>query len=114
MAEKTVFKRIIDREIPADIVYEDEFCLAFRDIHPAAPVHLIVVPKKEIRSAGEVAGEDAGLVGHLFAAMAKIAAQLGLTKGYRVVTNSGPDAGQEVMHLHFHMLAGRPFGWPPG
>jgi histidine triad (HIT) family protein len=114
MAEKTVFTRIIDREIPADIVYEDEFCLAFRDIHPAAPVHLIVVPKKEIRSAGEVTGEDEGLVGHLLAAMAKIAAQLGLTGGYRVVTNCGPDAGQEVMHLHFHMLAGRPFGWPPG
>ena len=114
MAEKTVFTRIIDREIPADIVYEDEFCLAFRDIHPAAPVHLIVVPKNEIRSAGEVTSEDEGLVGHLFAAMAEIAAQLGLTSGYRVVTNCGPDAGQEVMHLHFHMLAGRPFGWPPG
>ena len=114
MAEKTIFKRIIDREIPADVVYEDELCLAFRDIHPAAPVHLIVVPKKELRSASEVGHEDAALVGHLFAAMAKIAAQLGLAKGYRVVTNSGSDAGQEVMHLHFHMLAGRPFGWPPG
>jgi len=114
MAEKTVFKRIIDRDVPADIVYEDEFCLAFRDIHPAAPVHLIVIPKKEIRSVDEVTSEDEGLVGHLLTAMAKIAAQLGLTGGYRVVTNCGPDAGQEVMHLHFHMLAGRPFGWPPG
>lgn len=114
MAEKTVFKRIIDREIRADIVYEDEFCLAFRDIHPAAPVHLIVVPKKEIRSANEVTGEEARLVGHVFAAMAKIASELGLTGGYRVVTNCGQDAGQEVMHLHFHMLAGRAFGWPPG
>jgi histidine triad (HIT) family protein len=114
MPEKSVFKRIIDREIPAEIVYEDELCLAFRDIHPAAPVHLIVIPKKEIRSAAEVTVEDAGLVGHLFAAMAKIAAQLGLANGYRVLTNSGRDAGQEVMHLHFHFLAGRPFGWPPG
>jgi histidine triad (HIT) family protein len=111
---KTIFKRIIDREIPADIVYEDDSCLAFRDIHPAAPVHLIVIPKKEIRSAGEVSEKDAEVVGHLFAAVAKIADQMGLTGGYRVVTNSGPDAGQEVMHLHFHMLAGRQFGWPPG
>jgi histidine triad (HIT) family protein len=114
MAEKTIFQRIIDREIPAEIVYEDELCLAFRDIHPAAPVHLIVIPKKAIRSASEVAAEDAGLVGHLFAAMAKIAVQMGLAGGYRVVTNSGRDAGQEVMHLHFQFLAGRAFGGPPG
>ncbi len=114
MAEKTIFQRIIDREIPAEIVYEDDLCLAFRDIHPAAPVHLIVIPKKAIRSAAEIAGEDAGLVGHLFAAMAQIAAQMGLSNGYRVVTNSGRDAGQEVMHLHFHFLAGRALGWPPG
>jgi histidine triad (HIT) family protein len=114
MAERTVFQRIIDREIPAEIVYEDERCLAFRDIHPAAPVHLIVIPKQGIPSAAEVAEEDAMLVGHLFAAMATIAEQMGLSGGYRVVTNSGRDAGQEVMHLHFHFLAGRPFGWPPG
>jgi histidine triad (HIT) family protein len=114
MAEKTIFQRIIDREIPAEIVYEDDLCLAFRDIHPAAPVHLIVIPKRPIRSASEVAGEDAELVGRLFAAMAKIAVQMGLGGGFRVVTNSGRDAGQEVMHLHFHFLAGRTFGWPPG
>ena len=114
MAEKTVFKKIIDRELPADIVYEDDLCLAFKDINPRAPTHLIVIPKKEISKIDDLADEDEGLVGHLFLAMRKIAVQLGLGDGYRVVINNGPDAGQEVMHIHFHMLAGRRFGWPPG
>jgi len=114
MAGKTIFKRIIDREIPAKIVYEDEHCLAFEDIHPAAPTHLIVISKKEIVSVDHVEGEDEAVVGHLFVAMRAIAAKLGLDGGYRVVTNCGRDAGQEVMHLHFHLLAGRKFGWPPG
>ena len=114
MAEKTIFKKIIDREIPADIVYEDDLCLAFRDINPQAPVHLVVIPKKEIPMVDGLADDDEAVVGHLFLAMKKIAAELGLGGGYRVVTNNGPDAGQEVMHLHFHMLAGRKLGWPPG
>ncbi len=114
MAEKTLFQRIIDREIPAKIVYEDELCLAFRDIQPQAPVHLVVIPKKPIASVDDVGQEDERVVGHLFAAMKKIAEQEGLTNGYRVVTNCGPDAGQVVMHLHFHLLGGRGFGWPPG
>jgi histidine triad (HIT) family protein len=114
MAEKTIFQRIIDREIPAKIVYEDEHCLAFEDIHPAAPTHLIVIPKQQIASVDDVAESDAQVVGHLFVAMRAIAAKRGLSSGYRVVTNCGRDAGQEVMHLHFHMLAGRKFGWPPG
>lgn len=114
MAEKTIFKRIIDREIPAKIVYEDEYCLAFEDIHPAAPTHLIVIPKREIASVDDISATDEQVVGHLFTSMRAIAAQLGLKTGYRVVTNCGRDAGQEVMHLHFHMLAGRSFGWPPG
>jgi len=114
MAEKTVFKKIIDGEIPAEIVYEDDLCIAFKDINPAAPTHLIVIPKKEIPTVNDVAEADEALVGHLFLAMGKIAAQLGLDGGYRVVTNCGRDAGQEVMHLHFHMLGGRQFGWPPG
>jgi histidine triad (HIT) family protein len=114
MAEKTIFARIIDREIPAEIVYEDDLCLAFKDIKPAAPTHLIVIPKREIPTVNDVGEADEQVVGHLFAAMAKIAAQLGLDGGYRVVTNCGRDAGQEVMHLHFHLLAGRPLGWPPG
>jgi histidine triad (HIT) family protein len=114
MAEKTVFKRIIDREIPAKIVYEDEQCLAFEDIHPAAPTHLIVIPKKEIASVDDANPEDEATLGHLFVAMRAIAAKLGLKNGYRVVTNCGRDAGQEVMHIHFHLLAGRRFHWPPG
>ena len=114
MAEKTIFKRIIDREIPAKIVYEDDRCLAFEDIHPAAPTHLIVIPKREIVSVDGVGPEEEAEVGHLFSAMRTIAAKLGLKDGYRVVTNCGRDAGQEVMHIHFHMLAGRKFHWPPG
>ncbi len=114
MAEKTIFARIIDREIPAKIVYEDEHCLAFEDIHPAAPTHLIVIPKRAIASVDAVEASDETVVGHLFTAMRAIASQLGLKDGYRVVTNCGRDAGQEVMHLHFHMLAGRRFTWPPG
>jgi len=114
VAEKTIFTRIIDREIPADIVYEDEFCLAFRDIHPQAPTHLVIVPKKPIHSVDDIAEADEPLVGHLFLAMRKAAAAAGLHNGYRVVTNCGRDAGQEVMHLHFHLLGGRAMGWPPG
>ncbi|RMF94446.1 MAG: histidine triad nucleotide-binding protein [Planctomycetota bacterium] len=114
MSGKTVFKKIIDREIPADIVYEDDYCLAFRDINPQAPVHLIVIPKKEIVNVDDMGDEDVEILGRIFLAIKKIAAQEGLEKGYRVVTNNGRDAGQEVMHLHFHVLAGRGFGWPPG
>jgi len=114
MAKKSIFRKIIDREIPAEIVYEDDLCIAFRDIHPRAPTHLLVIPKQEIPSVDEMTEEDAPIVGHLFLAMKEIAAQLGLESGYRVVANNGRDAGQEVMHLHFHMLAGRRFGWPPG
>jgi histidine triad (HIT) family protein len=110
----TIFQKIIDREIPAQIVYEDDLCLAFRDVRPQAPVHVLVIPKKEIPSVNEITAADESLVGHLFVVMAKIAAQLGLTSGYRVVANCGADAGQEVMHLHFHLLAGRRLQWPPG
>jgi len=114
MAEKTVFKKIIDREIPAKIVYEDDFCMAFEDIAPQAPVHVVVIPKKEVVSLDDLAEEDRDLAGHLLLAIGKVAAQLGLADGYRVVTNCGRQAGQEVMHLHLHVLAGRKFGWPPG
>ena len=114
MTEKTVFKKIIDREIPAKIVHEDELCLAFEDINPQAPTHVIVIPKKEIPSLDGVAEQDEALVGHLLVVTRKIAATLGLSEGYRVVTNCGRDAGQEVMHLHFHLLGGRSFAWPPG
>jgi len=114
MAEKTLFKKIIDREIPAKIVYEDDLCLAFEDIRPQAPTHLLVIPKKEIPSVDGIAQEDKALVGHLFLVMQKLAAERRLTGGYRVVTNCGLDAGQEVPHLHFHLLGGRRLTWPPG
>ena len=114
MGESTIFKKIIDREIPADIVYEDDLCLAFNDINPRAPTHVIVIPKKEIAAVDDLAEEDEALIGHLFVAMQKIAARLGLKDGYRVVTNNGPAAGQEVMHIHFHLLGGRKMTWPPG
>lgn len=114
MAEKTIFRKIIDREIPAEIVYEDDLCLAFKDINPQAPHHVLVIPKKEIPTVNDVAEGDKPLIGHLFLVIGKIAAQLGLEGGYRVVANCGPDAGQEVLHLHFHLLGGRSFRWPPG
>ena len=114
MAEKTIFKRIIDREIPADIVYEDDLCLAFNDVNPQAPTHVLLIPKKEIASVDDIDPADEALIGHLFVIARKIAADLGLSGGYRVVTNCGSAAGQEVMHLHFHILAGRKLGWPPG
>lgn len=111
---KTIFKRIIDREIPAKIVYEDEQCLAFEDVHPAAPVHILVIPKKEIASTDDLGEQDAPLVGHLFVVLRQLAAQRGLGDGYRIVTNCGPHAGQSVLHLHFHLLGGRAMAWPPG
>jgi histidine triad (HIT) family protein len=114
MPEKTIFKRIIDGEIPAQILYDDDQCLAFVDISPQAPTHVIVIPKKEISSLNEVADEDAPLVGHLIVVIRRLAAQLKLDDGYRVVVNCGPYGGQSVDHLHFHLLGGRPLKWPPG
>jgi histidine triad (HIT) family protein len=114
MSGKTIFKRIIDKEIPAKIVHEDEFCLAFHDVNPQAPTHVLVIPKKEIASLAQAAAEDQPLLGHVLLVVAKLAQQLGLSGGYRVVANCGPDGGQSVDHLHFHLLGGRPLKWPPG
>jgi histidine triad (HIT) family protein len=114
MPEKTIFKRIIDKEIPADIVYEDDRCLAFRDIAPKAPTHVLVIPKKEIRSLDELVDSDADLLGHIWLVIGSLARQLKLDNGYRVVVNCGADGGQSVDHLHFHLLGGRPLSWPPG
>ena len=115
MTEKTIFKRIIDGEIDADVVYEDEQCLAFRDVAPKAPTHVLVIPKKEIASVAEIADEDQALIGHLYLVLRNIAKDLGLAEsGYRVVVNTGQDGGQAVDHLHFHLLGGRALGWPPG
>jgi histidine triad (HIT) family protein len=110
---KTIFKRIIDQEIPADVVYEDETCLAFRDVNPQAPVHLLVIPRKEIRSLAAAKDEDSALLGHLVSVTRRLATQMGL-QGYRVVINCGLDGGQTVDHLHLHVLGGRRLSWPPG
>lgn len=114
MSAKTIFKRIIDKEIPAKIVYEDNLCLAFQDVNPQAPSHVLLIPKKEIRSLDQPDAEDQMLLGHLLMRVPVIAEQLGLAGGYRVVINCGPDAGQTVDHLHLHILGGRAMGWPPG
>lgn len=111
----TLFERIIARQIPADIVYEDAYAVAFRDIHPQAPVHVLVVPRKPIPSLAEASDEDALILGRCLTAARTVAAQLGLAEGgYRVALNTGADAGQTVFHLHFHVLGGRSLGWPPG
>lgn len=110
----TIFKKIIDKQIPAEIVYEDDRCLAFRDIAPQAPTHLLVIPKKEIASVDSIEPDDAELLGHIWTLLPKLAQQLGLNEGYRVVVNCGPNGGQEVNHLHFHLLGGRKMAWPPG
>ncbi|BBO34479.1 histidine triad nucleotide-binding protein [Lacipirellula parvula] len=111
----TIFKRIIDREIPADVVYEDDQCLAFRDVSPQAPVHVLVIPKKEIASVDAIGDEDAALLGHIWLVIGKLARELGVADGgYRVVTNCGKLGGQSVDHLHFHLLGGRQLDWPPG
>jgi histidine triad (HIT) family protein len=111
---KTIFKRIIDREIPAEIVYEDDRCLAFRDVSPQAPTHVLVIPKKEIANLDAVGDDDAALVAHLWLVIRNLAKELGLLEGYRVVVNCGPDGGQTVDHLHLHLLGGRHMKWPPG
>ncbi len=111
---RTIFKKIIDGDIPADIVYRDDFCLAFRDISPQAPVHLLIIPIKEIRSVADLTAEDQSLVGHLFLVIQRLAAEHGLQNGFRVVTNCGPEGGQSVDHLHFHLLGRRALKWPPG
>jgi histidine triad (HIT) family protein len=110
----TLFSRIIAHEIPADIVYEDDLCLAFRDINPQAPTHVLVIPKKEIPRLADAQEEDRALLGHLLLAAGKIARQLGVEDAFRLTVNNGAQAGQSVFHLHLHLLAGRPFRWPPG
>lgn len=111
----TIFGKIIRKEIPAKIVYEDEQCLAFHDVSPQAPVHVLVIPRKPIESLVQLQASDAGLLGHLWIVIAQVAADLKLAEsGYRVVVNCGRDGGQSVDHLHFHILGGRSMKWPPG
>ena len=111
----TIFRKIIEKEIPAEIVYEDELCLAFRDISPQAPTHVLLIPKQEIASLAMVDPSDHTLMGHLLVKAAEVAKNEGLVEnGYRVVINTGSDGGQSVDHLHLHILGGRYMGWPPG
>lgn len=110
----TIFAKIIRREIPAQIVYEDDLVLAFKDVNPQAPVHILVIPKKPIPQLSQAEPEDHRVLGHLLLTVKRVAADAGLTQGYRVVLNNGQDAGQSVDHLHLHILGGRSLQWPPG
>jgi histidine triad (HIT) family protein len=110
----TLFEKIINREIPADIVYEDDFSLAFKDINPQAPVHILIIPKKPIEKLSDAQSDDKELLGHLMLVAGKIASELNLDNTFRIVINNGAGAGQSVFHLHLHMMSGRPLSWPPG
>jgi histidine triad (HIT) family protein len=117
MSEKTIFQKIVDREIPAPLVYEDDLVAAFNDLNPQAPIHVLIVPKKVIPRVGEAVAEDQATLGALLLAAGKIADTLGIkdrSKGFRLVINHGKDAGESVPHLHVHLLAGRDLAWPPG
>ncbi len=110
----TIFSKIIRREIPADIVYEDDLAIAFRDVNAQAPIHILVIPKKPIPKLADAQPQDQALLGHLLLVVQRVAAQEGLTQGYRTVINTGEDGGQTVYHLHLHILGGRFMAWPPG
>lgn len=117
MSEKTIFQKIIDREIPAPLVYEDELVAAFNDVNPQAPIHVLIVPKQLIPRVGEAVADDQATLGALLLAAGKIADKLGIkdrSQGFRLVINHGADAGESVPHLHVHLLAGRSLKWPPG
>ena len=111
---ETIFQKIIDKELPADIVYEDGSCLAFKDINPVAPIHILIIPKKRIEKISDSNTEDKELLGHLFLVAGNIARDLGIEDAFRLVVNNGAGAQQTVFHLHVHLIAGREFNWPPG
>ena len=110
----TIFQKIIDKELPADIVYEDELSLVFRDINPTAPTHLLIIPKKQIEKISDAGEDDEFLLGHLFLVAGKVARLLGVEDAFRLVVNNGSGAQQTVFHLHIHLIAEREFSWPPG
>jgi histidine triad (HIT) family protein len=114
MMQDNIFQKIIDRQIPANIVYEDDRCVAFRDVNPQAPTHVLIIPRKVIRTHDDIGEADRELLGHMHVVAVKLAAQLGLSDGYRLVLNCKEKAGQTVPHLHLHLLGGRDFKWPPG
>lgn len=109
-----LFCKIVAKEVPSDVVFESDDVLAFRDINPAAPTHVLFIPKRHISSAKDLRADDAPVVGEIFEAIASVAEQEGVADGYRVVTNVGRDAGQSVFHLHLHLIGGRQMSWPPG
>ncbi|MBW4496033.1 MAG: histidine triad nucleotide-binding protein [Oscillatoria princeps RMCB-10] len=111
---ETIFSKIIRREVPAEIVYEDDLALAFKDVRPQAPVHILVIPKQPIAQLSDAESKDHALMGHLLLTAKRVAEQVGLTNGYRIVINNGDDGGQTVYHLHLHILGGRHMKWPPG
>ena len=111
---ETIFAKIIRREIPVEVLFEDDECLAFRDNNPQAPIHFLVIPKRQIKSIAQLEPNDSELAGHLLSVCQTVAKQEGLANGYRIVTNIGIDGGQSVEHLHFHVLGGRSLRWPPG
>ena len=114
MFADNLFLKIIDKTIPAKIAYEDDLCLAFHDIKPQAPVHVLIIPKKVIRTHADLSPEDQALLGHLHLVAMKLAKDLGLVQGYRLVVNCDEHGGQTVPHLHMHLLGGRDMTWPPG
>ncbi len=114
MSEDTIFGKIARGELPATVVYEDEHCLAFHDLYPAAPMHILLIPRKPIPRLCDSEPEDQALLGHLMLTASKIAAQEGLGDAYRLVVNNGAGAGQSVFHLHLHIIGGRSLSWPPG
>ncbi|GAX35434.1 histidine triad nucleotide-binding protein [Nodularia sp. NIES-3585] len=111
---ETIFSKIIRREIPVDVLFEDDLALAFKDVNPQAPVHILVIPKKPIVKLADAESQDQALLGHLLLTAQRVAAEAGLNNGYRVVINNGADGGQSVYHLHLHILGGRQMDWPPG
>jgi histidine triad (HIT) family protein len=113
-ATKTLFQKIADKEIPAKLIHEDAVCVAFHDIAPQAPTHVLIVPRKPISRVAEATAEDQATLGHLLLVAGQLSRQLGLAKGFRVVINNGPDGGETVPHLHVHLLGGRALDWPPG
>lgn len=112
--QTTIFDKIISKEIPADIVYEDNQCLAFKDVNPKAPIHILIIPKKSITKIADADVDDQNILGYLLLKAGEIAKELGVKDAFRLVINNGEGAGQTVFHLHIHLLAGRAFSWPPG
>ena len=112
--EDCIFCKIASSEIPSDIVYKDDVCVAFRDVNPQAPTHILVIPREHIQSVNEINESNSGIIAHIFEVISKIAKEENLTNGYRVVSNIGEDGQQSVPHLHFHIIGGRSMQWPPG